>query len=317
MPLTPPMIRTLYQAFLAMALSSTTLCAGSASTGTSAWNKTTFLNEAAWSSRQGEIMAIVSEVRCRLLYLGAADGSLNLLSAPSPRPIPTTSIPAPNWGGHRFWLGPQKRWVWPPISDWEFAPASSVRAKGAVLIMEHLCTDKNYPALTREYAWEGTRIRCTVRWKDDGRAYYGMHVIAIDVPAEIPVLLKRTEDRPLGLVFVEMNGCKTEGFLPHPAFRDAGGKGTLVSGSPKSFKCGLAPQPLRVARAGGWTLTAHPGPTEGATIGSSDAGYLSQIWVGDSHATFAELEQISPILLGDDSGKCSSTCYIEATAPGK
>lgn len=58
-----------------------------------------------------------------------------------------------------------------------------------------------------------------------------------------------------------------------------------------------------------------PGPSSVATRTCPDQGYLSQVWVGDKTHDLAELEQLTPQLKGDASGNCSSTIYIEATAP--
>ena len=89
-----------------------------------AWEKSTWQGEPAWASIHGPVRAIVSEARARLIYLGAADGSYNLLNAPTPRPAE-----GQNQGGHRFWLGPQYRWVWPPLKEWEFSAAAQVSTR--------------------------------------------------------------------------------------------------------------------------------------------------------------------------------------------
>ena len=292
-------------------LMTTALAASTSSAPNTVWTETQFLGSRAWQSLNGKQLAIVSEQRCRLLYLGAADGTLNLLSAPTQPPAQNSSNMAPNWGGHRFWLGPQQRWVWPPKSEWEFAAAASVHTEGSVLYLTHPAGDKDYPVLTRAYAWEGSRLRCTVSWKDDGRAYYGMHVMAIDAPAEIHAKLAPSAATPEGAVLVRMTGFDTSGVLSHPAATKAGDELILRSGTSHSAKVGLIPQTLRCPRPHAWTLLLHAGPSSGVPIGSSDAGFLTQVWVGQPHVNFAELEQLSPILLGDDSGTCSSTCYIE------
>jgi hypothetical protein len=300
---------------LLLLLMTTAIAASTSETAAGAWTETRFLGARAWQSRQGGQLAIVSEARCRLLYLGAADGSLNLLSAPANPPAADASDPSPNWGGHRFWLGPQQRWVWPPLADWEASPAASASAAGAVLTLTHPRGVSHYPTLTREYAWEGTRLRCTVRWKDDGRAYYGMHVVAVDAPAEISGQLHRCQATPEGAVAVRMDGFDTRGVVSHPAATVAGDTLTLRSGAERPAKMGLSPQPLRCARASGWSLVMSPGPATGVPIGASDQGFLSQVWVGLPRVPFAELEQLSPFVLGDTSGLCSSTCYLEAIAP--
>jgi len=294
-------------------LTMSTVNAYAATTGTPDWTRTEFLGAPAWQSQSGNTLAIVSEQRCRLLYLGTADRSLNLLSAPAKPAEPTPDNSAPNWGGHRFWLGPQARWIWPPLKGWEFSAAAKCSTSGGELSLSQPSSDANYPDLTRSYAWEGTRLRCTVSWKDDGRAYYGMHVVAVDAPAEISAVPTTSPTAPEGVVAVRIDGFDTTGITAHPAARRNGTALAFRTGSERNAKVGFTPQPLRCVRAAGWTLVMHPGPSTGVPIGASDAGHLTQLWVGQPHVPFAELEQLSPILLGDKDGLCSSTCFLEAS----
>lgn len=276
-----------------------------------AWTSTLFLNAPAWESQNGPLVAIVSASRCRLLYFGATDRSNNLLSAPDQAPNPSKDE-APNWGGHRFWLGPQARWVWPPLRDWEFAEARTITTMGDRLVVEHPQTDPNYPALIRTYSWEGQALNCTVTWKDDGRAYYGMHVFAVDAPAKLTCSLSKSPQCPEGAVLVAMDGFKTTGLTDTPALLFNGDRLEISSGSTEQAKVGLFPQALELTRRDGWTLRLSPGSFTGIPIGSSDAGLLTQLWVGSHEHSFAELEQLSPILLGGAEGLCSSTCLLYA-----
>ena len=277
-----------------------------------AWEKSTWQGEPAWASIHGPVRAIVSEARARLIYLGAADGSYNLLNAPAPRPAE-----GQNQGGHRFWLGPQYRWVWPPLKEWEFSAAAQVstRADGTLVVSQPQL-DKNYPALTREYAWEGDRLRCTVRWQSDGRPYFGLHVIPVDAPMEIQTKLVKWDETPHGIVNARMVEPVPAFELPHPAIAVDGDTATLRSGI-QNAKLGFAPQSLTIARPHGWTLSVAPGPYEGVPLGSADQGYLSQVWVGDSTQNLAELEQLTPYLVGDADGHCASSLYLRATAPAR
>jgi len=280
------------------------------------WEKTAWRDEEAWTSTQGAVRAVVTVVRSRLIFLGSLDGSVNLLNAPYPRTPATALDPSPNQGGHRFWLGPQERWKWPPPGEWEYSAAAGVRAEGPVLIVSQQHRDPAYPAVTREYAWEGHRLRCTARWRDDGRPYFGIHIVPVDVPVSLSVRLVRTPGAPAGAVAAQIVGPAPVLLLPQPAISVDGDRATVTSGISQE-KVAFAPQALTIARPGGWILSVQPGPHEGDSLGFPDHGYLSQVWVGSSKFNLAELEQLTPYLKGDALGRCSSTIYIEATAPAQ
>jgi len=205
-------------------------------------------------------------------------------------------------------------WKWPPPKEWEYSPADSVSSSGPVLTVVQAHFDPAYPAVVREYAWEGRRLRCTARWKDDGRPYFGIHVIPVDVPVSVQARLEKSGEAPAGAVAAEMVAPEPPLSLPHPSVAVEGDLATVSSGI-KTLKIGFAPQALTVARAGGWTLSVLPGPFEGVAQGAPDHGFLSQVWVGSAQVPLAELEQLSPGLRGDAHGRCASTIYLEATAP--
>jgi len=276
----------------------------------SPWHKSTWHGEAAWYSDSGDCRAIVSEMRCRLIYLGPVDGSLNLLCAPARTPQPDAKESSPNWGGHRFWLGPQKRWIWPALPEWEHGACAAASAKDGVLSLQHAQRNTEYPALTREYAWEQDRLRCTVRWKDDGRPYYGMHVIAVDTPYQLNARLLAWDEVPEGLVEARMEAPVTKGILPNPALTVSGNEVHVQAGI-RRVKTAFFPQPLVTTRQQGWTLRMLPGENQGTPLASPDLGYLTQVWVG-AYEDFAELEQLTPFLKGDASGTCASTMYLSA-----
>jgi hypothetical protein len=102
--------------------------------------------------------------------------------------------------------------------------------------------------------------------------------------------------------------------LPHPSIESDDTHATVHSGI-KTVKLGFIPQPLTIERSHGWKLSVQPGPHTADIPAAPDHGYLSQIWVGDKSQNLAELEQLTPYLKGDASGRCSSTIYIEATPP--
>ena len=280
------------------------------------WQPVQWHGEEARVSTHAGVRAVVSLARSRLIYLGAADGSLNLLDAPVPAAAPANASDSPDWGGHRFWLGPQKRWVWPAPVEWEHAAAAEVDEREGMLVVVHQRQDPAYPALVREYAWEATRLRCTVRWKADGRPYFGMHVVAVNTPFSLTARRVVWEEVPEGIVDVQMTGPVVSGLLGHPAIAAEGGNVNVVAGR-KMAKVGFVVQTLAVERPQGWRLAVHPGAHTGLVLESPDRGYLSQVWVGGPEVPLAELEQLTPYLLGDADGNCSSTIYIEATPPAR
>jgi hypothetical protein len=279
-----------------------------------AWVKVTWRGDAGWTATQGAVRAVVIEERSRLIYLGSLDGEHNLLNATYPQEKATAAAPSPNQGGHRFWLGPQRRWKWPPPKEWEYSPAAQASAAGSVLTLVHAHADPDYPALVREYAWEGKRLRCTARWRDDGRPYFGIHVVPVDVPFVVQARLVKWDEVPEGVVAAQLVDPGPALVLPDPSLSVQGDLATVTSGI-KTVKLGFAPQALTIARPNGWTLSVQPGPYEGVALGSPDHGYLSQVWVGSAKFQLAELEQLSPYLRGDANGRCAATIYIEATAP--
>ena len=281
---------------------------------TATWEKTVWQDEPAWTSAQGPIRAIVTEARTRSIYLGAKDGSVNLLNAPWPQVHPDKKNPWPNQGGHRFWLGPQSRWVWPPPSEWEYSESHDATTGAGVLTLRHTRLNPEYPAITREYAWEGNRLRCTARWPETGRAYFGIHVVAVNTPFALSAHLERTPAAPAGLVVAQIVEPEAPIHLPRASIAIENDKALVKSGI-ETIKLGFASQPLTIERQPGWKLSVQPGPSTAATSESPDHGYLSQIWVGDATHELAELEQLTPYLKGDAQGCCSSTIYLEATPP--
>lgn len=280
----------------------------------SGWEKTVWRGEAAWSSTQGAVRAVVSEVRSRLIYLGSPDGGSNVINAPYPQVLPDGKGGWPNQGGHRFWLGPQSHWKWPPLPEWEYSSAVRTIADGPVLTLHERHDDLSYPGIIREYAWEGSRLRCTARWLDNGRPCFGLHVVPVDVPFSVTVRLQKTPAIPAGAVLAQMINPEPPLTLPHPSVEVVGDKATVRSGI-KVVKLGFAPQALTITRPNGWMLSVLPGPNRGVALDVPDQGYLSQVWVGGPESNLAELEQLSPYLHGDRNGQCGSTIYLEVTPP--
>jgi len=313
-PAVPPTIRASLKRTLLPFLATVTSSFAVGSTAN--WEKSEWQGEPVWVSSQGDVRAVVTEKRSRLIYLGSTDGSFNLLNAPLPQVLPSKNNPWPNQGGHRFWLGPQSRWNWPPLTEWEYAAVQDASSAAGVLTLHHAHVNKAYPAVTREYAWEGSCLRCTARWQDNGQSYFGLHVVAVNAPFTITARLEKTEATPAGLVAARMVNPEAPIQLPHPSIEIKGDNATVRSGIQK-VKLGFSLQALTIDRPQGWKLSVLPGPSTVATGDAPDQGYLSQVWVGDASNDLAELEQLTPHLKGDASGQCSSTIYIEATPPAR
>ena len=279
------------------------------------WEKITWREESAWSSTHGAVRAVVTEARCRLIYLGAPDGSVNLISAPYPHVLPREPGHWPNQGGHRFWLGPQSRWQWPPLTEWEYSAAAAISTAGPVLTLQARHADLAYPAITREYAWAGGHLRCTAHWADNGQPHYGLHIVPVDVPFAITTRLEARPGVPAGVVRAEMINPEPPLSLPHPAIVVADVRATVRSGL-ALVKLGFVPQALTIDRPRGWKLSVLPGPHQGVALDEPDHGYLSQVWVGGADRDIAELEQITPYLRGDANGRCASSIFLEVTPPG-
>lgn len=270
--------------------------------------------EPAWVSTDRLALAVVTETRSRLIYLGSLDGTHNLLNAPYPHVLPTAEERWPNQGGHRFWLGPQKNWIWPPPTEWEFSAAVAARSADGVLTLIQPQFDSAYPALVREYAWDRSRLRCTAWWRPGDRHFFGMHIVPVDLPFTAEAGLHPCADLPLGLVEITLDGASLSGFLPHPALHVKECRATLQGGL-RTFKAGFPVQPLTVQRSAGWRLSVAPGPHEGVAVALPDSNCLSQIWVGGPEYDLAELEQLTPYLAASRDGRCASTIFLAALPP--
>lgn len=295
----------------ALLFTSFALLAASLSAADAEWRSTKWHDEAAWVSTHGKLKAIVSVDRSRLIFFGPAESETNLINAPWPKNQPSEKEISPNWGGLRFWLGPQSRWIWPQPKDWEFSAADQVEAKGAHLILHESHRDPKYPQIVRDYSWDGDRLRCEVRWQKGEQPFYAMHVLPIDLPAEVNVQLQPWEDVPQGFVLIK--DFKPVANPPaHPSIELNGSTARLKTGVMMA-KFGFAPQPLS-ARLKGYVLTLSPGPLHGTAVESPDYGYHTQVWVGGPNVTFCEIEQITPFLLPAEDGWCGSTVFVEAKA---
>ncbi|MEZ5275721.1 MAG: hypothetical protein R3F07_05025 [Opitutaceae bacterium] len=272
------------------------------------WKETVWRGEAAHEARTEEWRAIVSSHRGRLVHFGPVEDGSNLLYE---SPEAAALLPGgdfPEWGGHRFWLGPQKSWEWPPHPDWEYSPAAEVVVEGERLVVVMPRTDDHYPKLTREYFWSGDRLGCLVRWSVTDRPYYAMQIFAVPSSTRVEAEPVPTVDVPLGFVRVTWDFPERPAVLPPGAVAEPGGL-LVLRPAGESVKLGFPPQKLRGV-SDRFILQVSPAATTGRVIHPPDAGFLSQVWVCSAGGAVVEIEQISPYLL-PDGDEASSLVFLE------
>lgn len=277
-------------------------------TGMADWQPVEWRGGSAWVSETDAGRAIVSEARGRLVHFGPAESDLNLLNEVEAVEPYRDGADSNNWGGHRFWLGPQKTWVWPPNPDWEFSAARSVEVTGSRLVVTMPDSEDDFPGLVREYFWERDRLGCRVSWSGTDRPFYGMHVFAVPAGTRPVVRPIDTVDVPLGLVKVTHDLPVRLENLP-PGARATSAGALEFQPDAEAIKLGFPPQDLE-GRGAGWSLLVSPARVTGRIIHPPDFGFLTQIWVCPEGGDFLELEQISPYLVPEDGGTASSLVFL-------
>lgn len=232
--------------------------------------------------------------RGRLSYFGTREETHNLLYAPSGPDLAQLHT----WGGHRFWLGPQKSWArnWPPPSDWELAPSRLWHVSGAKLFLTVSHNDPSLPQLYREYDWDGAAFRVNGAWS--GGQYQAIHIFQLPVTASVEVSESPTKKSPQGFALLPIGSRKDImlHFAGLPLMVDKIDKGKLrVQNIKVEEKLGFSPQTL-VVKEGEWGFLLERGPIEGTVVRTPDHGFLSQVYVGDALNPYLEAEQLSPVL---------------------
>ena len=277
------------------------------------WKEIEWRGEPAWESAASGWRAVVSAGRARLVHFGPVDSGHNLLHEVEVAEPFREGGPFPDWGGHRFWLGPQKSWEWPPHPDWEYSAAADIRILEDRLVVVMRDSDGLHPGLVREYFWLAGRLGCRVSWSDTDRPYYAMHVFAVPATTRVRVRPIPTVDVPLGFVRVTWDFPERPGSLPPGA--ETGPDGRLVlRPAATASKLGFPPQELEGDSEVG-RLVISPAVTTGRVIHPPDAGFLTQAWICPEGGAFIELEQISPYLLPEN-GPASSLVFLDGIGPG-
>lgn len=257
------------------------------------WSPVRWNGEQAYVATTATLKAIVSIERGRLVHLSPADSDDNLLFAPATRNEPT------GWGGHRVWLGPQLTWraTWPPPAAWEKSAAEQVRADGARLELAMPDAGDGWPRLTRVYAIVAGRLACGVRVSGGGTR--DAQVVQI-----LQTLPKTTVDlrpapgaaAPLGFLLAPPISGRTHALVPTADTEQMTRTetGVRLRYITKMEKLAFPPQEI-VAHSDAVTLRVARGQTRGTEVGAPDEGFYTQVYLGDNHAPFVELEQLSPL----------------------
>ena len=272
------------------------------------WKKTIWENENAFRSVSGKALAIVSEERGRLVYLGSLDGQTNLIATPSERRTPSEPNEAPDWGGHRFWLGPQKKWFWPPLPDWEHSPAQATKLQDETLsfLMPH--SDRSYPQIRRSYRWTGDgRLCCKCDWQSNGTPFYGMHVIAVQPFEQLRLSLQKSSAAPEGYLRIQMDGTDSRPTSLIAAEKDAASL-SAADENEGGLKIGFPLQTITISRQG-LSMKMEPGEYSGEIGEEVDSAYRTQIWCRKENP-FSEIEQISPYLAAPEGGWISHSVHL-------
>jgi hypothetical protein len=267
----------------------------------SLWRPATWNGERAFEAATPRWLAIVSVERARLVYLGGRDGTHNLLFAPSTRNDPA------GWGGHRLWLGPQSTWSrgWPPPDAWEKSGAENVRVDGARLELKLADAGDGWPRLTRVYRWEEDgRLHCEALSNGGTRSAQFIHIVQVPAEAEVEVHSAPRPDLPVGYAQLHLGRTPSpqRKFQPLPHVSESAGVLHLRVANVKE-KLGFEPQPL-VARSEGSGLRVERGVSDGVLLAAPDEGLFTQVYLGDNHTPFIELEQLSPLWKAGSAARC-------------
>jgi hypothetical protein len=266
-------------------------------------------------SIEGRWCAIVSEPRCRLVYLGEADGTFNFLwqgLSPS-RHVPRGAEDARPWGGHLFWLGPQREWPvdWPPSTATDYTAAAWVRAGAGLLALEHPADPAHPGAVQRSYAWEEGALRATASWPAGAPSCQGIHVLQIIPPRDVSSPYRPTDAFPEGHARWAMDGRhqRPQGRIQDPDW-DLDEGLLRKRGHPGPQKWGFPPLPLTARFAGGWSLEMSPAAAEGQAGDDPDHGLGTQVWIGGPENPWWELEQATTRLHGAPGTRVQSSVRL-------
>ena len=268
--------------------------ASSAALRAEEWSPCHWNQETCWCSISGSWEAIVSSDRARLVYFGTGDGRHNLLYPPGAVDLAT----APDWGGHRFWLGPQWKWdpIWPAPPDWERSPADLIEVDGATLTMRSAHRATGLPQLSRAYTWLNGDLCVKATWVGD--SYQGIHIFQVPILAQIGAEGERSPTLPrgFGLLRAGSNQPPMTRFAELPAVLKTSRDGQfMIRYRAVETKLGFNPRTLTVYE-GKYGFQLKRGQVTGRDCGKPDDGLLTQVYTGNSTNAYMEVEQLSAVL---------------------
>lgn len=279
-------------------LSGFLVVASGAAVRAGAWSPSQWNQETCWRSTSGHWEAIVSSNRARLVYFGTDDERHNLLYPSGALDLAT----APDWGGHRFWLGPQWKWnpIWPAPPDWERSPADRIETDGATLTMRAAHRATGFPAISRAYTWLNGELRVKAIWAGD--SYQGIHIFQVPMTAEIEAKSESSLAllRGFGLLQAGSSQPPTTRFANSPAVLKEIRVGQfLIRYRKVEAKLGFNPGTLTIYE-GKYGFRLERGDVAGRAGDRPDGGLLTQVYTGDSTNPYMEAEQLSALMAAAD-----------------
>lgn len=266
-----------------------------------AWHPVTWNGEKAMAADSGGMTAIVSLERGRLVHFGSLVQKRNLLFAPATRDDPA------GWGGHRLWLGPQRKWAayWPPPAAWEHAGAESFTIELGQLRLAIPDAGEGWPRLVRTYVWSGDVLICGAELTGGKRPAQIIQIVQIPMSGVVLASASPSTFAPRGYVRLPTAVRElTTDFEPPPQVH---GRGRLLElhHTGVAEKLGFVPQIL-LGREEGAMLHVGRGEPGGRFESEPDQGFFSQVFLG-SHEPFIELEQLSPQFAAGESARFEIT----------
>jgi hypothetical protein len=255
---------------------------------TANWTALTWRGEQAFVLTTAQWRAIVSIERGRLVHFGPAAEETNLLFASATRDDPFS------WGGHRVWFGPQSLWGWPPPVQWERSAAERATASGASLELFVPDAGDGWPRMTRIYELAEGKLACRVRAEGGTRSAQVMQILQTATTTEVDVQPRPSAAWPRG--YVRVGGSL--GPALQPEFLQPQVVTVLADGLRLRYtgivdKLAFPPQALR-ANIGAHLLRVDFGGSRGVEVATPDAGFYSQVYLGEATSPVVELEQLSP-----------------------